>query len=144
MNSTVRSGESPVHTLCMLLIVFQLHLSTPSIWLAKSSDPQYTFWSKVQTARPLCWVLRDRRDPNPNAGLKLPLSLKSKCQQDTRTCLHVRFVVVANLLDPDVVLGLDEGLGGGVGPSQRHHAGDVLEVFLVLHFDLGQEERAPC
>ena len=125
-----------------LLIVFQLHRLTPSFWLAKSWAPQCLFGAKLKL--PLCWVLRDRSDPNPNAGLKLPLSLKSKYQQDARTCLHVRFVVVANLLDPDVVLGLDEGLGGGVGPSQRHHAGDVLEVFLVLHFDLGQEDRAPC
>ena len=50
--------------------------------------------------------------------------------------LHVSLVVVADLLDADVVLGLDVGFGGGVGPGQSHHAGDVLEVLLVLHFDL--------
>lgn len=53
-----------------------------------------------------------------------------------RNILHVGLVVVANLLDADVVLGLDVGLGGGVGPGQSHHADDVLEVLLVFHFDL--------
>lgn len=50
--------------------------------------------------------------------------------------LHVGLVVVADLLDTDVVLGLDVGLGGGVGSSQCHHTYDVLEVLLVFNFDL--------
>lgn len=50
--------------------------------------------------------------------------------------LHVRLVVVADLLDADIVLGPDVGLGGGVGPSQSHHASDILEVLLVFYFDL--------
>lgn len=50
--------------------------------------------------------------------------------------LHVGLVVVSNLLDSDVILGLDIGLSGGIGPSQSHHADDVLEVLQVLHFDL--------
>jgi len=55
--------------------------------------------------------------------------------------LHVRLVVVADLLDADVVLGQDVGLGGGVGPGHRHHAGDVLEVLLVFHFDLREKKK---
>lgn len=53
-----------------------------------------------------------------------------------RNVLHVGLVVVADLLDADVILGLNVGLGGGVGPGQSHHADDVLEILLVLHFDL--------
>lgn len=60
----------------------------------------------------------------------------------TRDILHVSLVVVADLLDADVVLGLDEGLGGGVGPSQSHHAGDVLEVLLVFNFDLRERRHS--
>lgn len=52
---------------------------------------------------------------------------------------HVGLVVAADLLDADVVFGLDVGFGGGVGPGQRHHAGNVLEVLLVLHFNLQEE-----
>lgn len=55
--------------------------------------------------------------------------------------LHVSLVVAADLLDADVVLGLDVGLGGGVGPGQRHHAGDVLEILWVFHFDLWRERE---
>lgn len=57
-----------------------------------------------------------------------------------KNTLHVSFVVAADLLDPDIVLGLDVRLGGGVGPCQSHHAGDVLEVLLVFDFNL-QERR---
>lgn len=57
-----------------------------------------------------------------------------------KNTLHVSFVVAADLLDPDIVLGLDVRLGGGVRPCQSHHAGDVLEVLLVFDFNL-QERR---
>lgn len=50
--------------------------------------------------------------------------------------LHVSLVIIADLLDADVVLGLDVWFGGGVGAGKGHDAGDVLEVLLVLHFDL--------
>lgn len=53
-----------------------------------------------------------------------------------RNVLHVCLVVVANLLDADVILGLNVGFGGGIGPGQSHHADDVLEILLILHFDL--------
>lgn len=54
--------------------------------------------------------------------------------------LHVGLVVAADLLDADVVFGLDVGFGGGVGPGKSHHTGDVLEVLLVFHFNL--QERS--
>lgn len=50
--------------------------------------------------------------------------------------LHVCLVVIANLLDADVILGLNVGFSGGIGPGQSHHADDVLEILLILHFDL--------
>lgn len=50
--------------------------------------------------------------------------------------LHVSLVVVANFLDANVVLWLDVGLCGGIGPSQSHHANDVLKILLVFNFDL--------
>ena len=49
---------------------------------------------------------------------------------------HVSLVVAADLLDPDVVLGVHKGLSGGVGLGQRHHAGYVLELTVVLHLHL--------
>lgn len=55
---------------------------------------------------------------------------------------HVGLVVAADLLDADVVFGLDVGLGGGVRPGQSHDAGDVLEVLLALHFDLRERRRS--
>lgn len=50
--------------------------------------------------------------------------------------LHVSLVVVADLLDADVILGLDKGLSGGIGPGQSQHTDDVLEVLLVFNLDL--------
>lgn len=50
--------------------------------------------------------------------------------------IHVGFVVCADLLDSDVVLGVDEGLGGGVRLGQSHHAGYVLELHVVVHLHL--------
>ena len=49
---------------------------------------------------------------------------------------HVGLVVGPDLLDTDVILGVDEGLGGGIGFGHGHHAGDVLVVMLVFYFDL--------
>lgn len=54
---------------------------------------------------------------------------------------HVSLVVGPDFLDADVVLGIDEGLGGGVGSGHGHHAGDVLVVMLVFHFDLWEARR---
>ena len=53
---------------------------------------------------------------------------------------HVSLVVGANLLDPDVILGINERLCGSVGLGEGHHAGNVLEVVVVFHFDLMVEE----
>lgn len=58
---------------------------------------------------------------------------------ETTSCLHVGLVVVADFLDPDVVLRQDVWLRGGIGSGQRHHTGNILEVKFVLHFDLKQE-----
>lgn len=38
---------------------------------------------------------------------------------------HVSLIIGSYLLDADVVLGVDEGLGRGVRLGQSHHAGDV-------------------
>lgn len=54
---------------------------------------------------------------------------------------HVGLVVGADLLDSDVVLGVHEGLGGGVGLGQSHHAGDVLELHVVVHLHLDTQEK---
>ena len=54
---------------------------------------------------------------------------------------HVSLVVAADLLDADVIFGLDVGLGGGVGPGQSHHTGDVLEVLLVFNFNLWERRH---
>ena len=53
---------------------------------------------------------------------------------------HVSLVVGANLLDPDVILGINERLCSGVGLGEGHHAGNVLEIVVVFHFDLMVEE----
>lgn len=49
---------------------------------------------------------------------------------------HVRFVVSANFLDPDVVLGIYKWLCGAVGLSDGHHTCNVLEVTQIVHFHL--------
>lgn len=53
---------------------------------------------------------------------------------------HVGLVVGADLLDSDVVLGVHEGLGGGVRLGEGHHAGDVLELHVVVHLHLDTQE----
>lgn len=49
---------------------------------------------------------------------------------------HVGLVVLPNLLDANIILGVDEGLSSGIRLGQRYDACDVLEVMLVFHFDL--------
>lgn len=49
---------------------------------------------------------------------------------------HVSLVVAADFLDSDVVLGVNERLGGGIGFCHGYYAGHVAEVVLVLNFDL--------
>lgn len=46
------------------------------------------------------------------------------------------FVVIANLLDPDVVLGVDERFGGGVCLGESHDTGYVLELTVIVHLHL--------
>lgn len=55
-------------------------------------------------------------------------------------CPHVSFVIVANFLDSDVILGVDEWLRGGVGLCHGYDAGYVTEVILVLNFDLDSQK----
>ena len=50
--------------------------------------------------------------------------------------LHVSFVLVAYLLHVDVVLAVYVGLCGGITVSDSHNAGDVLEVVMVVYFNL--------
>lgn len=68
-------------------------------------------------------------------GIRIPYCSEA-CDAAGWHVLHVSLVVVADLLDADVVLRLDVGLGGGIGPSQSHHTSDILEVLLTLNFDL--------
>lgn len=66
--------------------------------------------------------------------------------QHCRTCVclpvsrdrrpHVSLVIVANFLDSDVILGVDEWLGGGVGSCHGYDARHVPEIMLVLNLDL--------
>jgi len=50
--------------------------------------------------------------------------------------LHVGFVIRADLLDPDVILGVDERLSGCVCLSDGHDTCDVLEVTVIVNFHL--------
>lgn len=49
---------------------------------------------------------------------------------------HVGFVVGANLLDPDVVLGVDERFCGGVSLGESDDTGYVLEFTVIIHLYL--------
>lgn len=53
---------------------------------------------------------------------------------------HVSLVVVAYLLDPDVILGVNERLCCGIGLGESYHASNILEVIVVFHFDLMLEQ----
>lgn len=55
--------------------------------------------------------------------------------------VHVGFVVGADLLDSDVVFGVDERFCGRVRLGQSHHAGYVLELHVVIHLHLDAEEN---
>lgn len=55
--------------------------------------------------------------------------------------VHVSFVVGTDLLDSDVVFGVDEWFRGGVGLGQSHDASYVLELHVVLHLHLDKEEK---
>lgn len=60
-----------------------------------------------------------------------------KSKWRTRTAhLHVGFVVRANFLDPDVVLGVYEWLCSTVSLSDGHHTCNVLEVAHIVHLNL--------
>lgn len=63
-------------------------------------------------------------------------------QLDIHDCalyLHVSFVVRADLLDSDVILGVDERLCGCVGLSDGHNTRNVLEVTVIVHFHLQRD-----
>ena len=51
---------------------------------------------------------------------------------------HEGLVVVADLEDVEVVLGIDELLHGAVVRGDGHHARQVLEAALVVHAHLAQ------
>lgn len=50
--------------------------------------------------------------------------------------LHVGFVVCADLLDPDVILGLNERLSGAVCLGESHDTGYVLELTVIVNLNL--------
>lgn len=50
--------------------------------------------------------------------------------------LHVRLVIISNLLDVDVIEGIHIKLGGGVTSTHAHHPRYVLEVVVVRNSDL--------
>lgn len=54
---------------------------------------------------------------------------------------HVGFIIVTDLLDAHVVLRVDEGLGCGVGLREGHDTGDILEVVLIVNFDLERQRQ---
>lgn len=56
--------------------------------------------------------------------------------------IHVGFVVRTNLLDSDVVLGVDERFCGGVCLCKSHDTGYVLELTVILHLHLYEKENA--
>lgn len=66
--------------------------------------------------------------------MKQNTSLKPTNKQEQYT--HIRFVVGADFLDPDVVLGVYKWLCSAVRLSDGHHACNVLEVTHIVHFDL--------
>lgn len=49
---------------------------------------------------------------------------------------HVGLVVLPDLLDAHIILGVNEGLSSGVRLGQGHDTCDILEVMLVVHLDL--------
>lgn len=63
--------------------------------------------------------------------------------QNSSLHVHVGFVVGADLLDSDVVFGVDERFRGRVRLGQGHDAGDVLELHVVVHLHLDAEEKPP-
>lgn len=86
------------------------------------------FFKKIKSASYSC------PEQTPTESLpqhRLPLSHSS-----IATHSHVSLVVAADFLDSDVILGVNEGLGGGIGSCHGYYAGHVPEVVLVLNFDL--------
>lgn len=56
--------------------------------------------------------------------------------------VHVGFVVSANLLDSDVILGVNERFCGGVCLRKRHDARYVLELTVIVHLHLYTKTEA--
>lgn len=56
--------------------------------------------------------------------------------EDESLCSHVCLVIVAYLLDPDVVFGVYVGFGGGVGLGKCYHAGYILKIIMVVYLHL--------
>lgn len=56
--------------------------------------------------------------------------------EDESLCSHVCLVIVAYLLDPDVIFGVYVGFGGGVGLSECYHAGYILKIIMVVYLHL--------
>lgn len=50
--------------------------------------------------------------------------------------LHVGLVIVTDFLDSDVILGIDKRFRCGICLCQSHNTSNVLEIVLIVHFDL--------
>lgn len=87
-------------------------------------------------------VLLEGKSTQYNTDFCFLVSIKVQALQ-VHWYIHVGFVVWADLLDPDVVLGVDERLCGGVRLGESHDAGYVLElgVILYLHLDETRQEE---
>lgn len=64
--------------------------------------------------------------------------LKKQNTNTNNTCryIHVGFVVIADLLDSDVILGVNEWLCGRVCLGQSYNTGYVLELGVIIHLHL--------
>lgn len=51
-------------------------------------------------------------------------------------CSHVGFIVVSNLLDPDVIFGVYVGFSGSIGLGKGYHTGYILKIIMIVYFDL--------
>ncbi len=53
--------------------------------------------------------------------------------------LHVGLVIVTDFLDSDVILGVNKRFRCGIRLCQSYNTSNVLEIILIVHFDLYRE-----
>lgn len=54
---------------------------------------------------------------------------------------HVSFIIVANLLNAHIILGINEGLRSGVGLREGHNTGNILKIILIVNFNLEKQRQ---